>query len=63
MEGQLGVKKWPDSFSLPNPTTVVMASLCGNRASTECHEAEEAAGDEEEEQRDLLRRRKVQLCV
>lgn len=63
MEGQLGVKKWPDSLGLPNPTTVVMASLCSDRASTERHEAEEAAGDEEEEQRDLLRRRKVQLCV
>lgn len=42
--------------------TVVTASLC---ASAERREAEELAGhmEEEEEQLDLLRRRKVQLCV
>lgn len=48
---------------LAGPTAVVTASLCGGHASAERREAKEVAGDEEEEQRDLLRQRKVQLCV
>lgn len=65
MEGQRGVKKRLDSPGLPARRLSSRPLCVAPCEFAERREAEEAAGDdeEEEEQRDLLRQKKVQLCV